>query len=166
MLVMCSQIWTKRMPSFVLRSTSGLWRRRRRKRNRRLFSGRGDGNAKTERRSRWEGLEGKTYISTQTGSAPVREQNNSGLFLAIHFSQIHKRTNFIEQNLKSYFAIFSQKFLDELHDHGQLHSMSAWMEMYPTLSSDIRFANMLGQPGRTAGCRLHTSSWADRKSVV
>uniref|UniRef100_A0A3B4EW03 Pre-mRNA-processing factor 40 homolog A n=1 Tax=Pundamilia nyererei TaxID=303518 RepID=A0A3B4EW03_9CICH len=39
-----------------------------------------------------------------------------------------------------------QKFLDELHDHGQLHSMSAWMEMYPTLSSDIRFANMLGQP--------------------
>lgn len=42
---------------------------------------------------------------------------------------------------------FAQKFLDELHDHGQLHSMSAWMEMYPTLSSDIRFANMLGQPG-------------------
>ncbi|XP_070979044.1 pre-mRNA-processing factor 40 homolog A-like isoform X3 [Oncorhynchus clarkii lewisi] len=39
-----------------------------------------------------------------------------------------------------------QKFLDELHDHGQLHSMSAWMEMYPTVSSDIRFANMLGQP--------------------
>ncbi|KAJ4933253.1 hypothetical protein JOQ06_030086 [Pogonophryne albipinna] len=42
-----------------------------------------------------------------------------------------------------------QKFLDELHDHGHLHSMSAWMEMYPTLSSDIRFANMLGQPGST-----------------
>ncbi|XP_054642410.1 pre-mRNA-processing factor 40 homolog A isoform X2 [Dunckerocampus dactyliophorus] len=42
-----------------------------------------------------------------------------------------------------------QKFLDELHDHGQLHSMSAWMEMYPTLSSDIRFANMLGQTGST-----------------
>ncbi|XP_072300474.1 pre-mRNA-processing factor 40 homolog A isoform X1 [Eucyclogobius newberryi] len=41
------------------------------------------------------------------------------------------------------------KFLDELHDHGQLHSMSAWMEMYSTLSSDIRFANMLGQPGST-----------------
>uniref|UniRef100_H3DGD6 Pre-mRNA-processing factor 40 homolog A n=1 Tax=Tetraodon nigroviridis TaxID=99883 RepID=H3DGD6_TETNG len=39
-----------------------------------------------------------------------------------------------------------QKFLDELHDHGQLHSMSSWMEMYPSLSSDIRFANMLGQP--------------------
>ncbi|XP_056145000.1 pre-mRNA-processing factor 40 homolog A isoform X2 [Lampris incognitus] len=42
-----------------------------------------------------------------------------------------------------------QKFLDELHDHGQLHSMSAWMEMYPTVSADIRFANMLGQPGST-----------------
>uniref|UniRef100_A0A674MX80 Pre-mRNA-processing factor 40 homolog A n=1 Tax=Takifugu rubripes TaxID=31033 RepID=A0A674MX80_TAKRU len=42
-----------------------------------------------------------------------------------------------------------QKFLDELHDHGQLHSMSSWMEMYPSLSSDIRFANMLGQPGST-----------------
>ncbi|RXN00569.1 Pre-mRNA-processing factor 40-like A [Acipenser ruthenus] len=42
-----------------------------------------------------------------------------------------------------------QKFLDELHDHGQLHSMSAWMEMYPTVSSNIRFANMLGQPCST-----------------
>ncbi|XP_018089429.1 pre-mRNA-processing factor 40 homolog A isoform X1 [Xenopus laevis] len=43
-----------------------------------------------------------------------------------------------------------QIFLDELHDHGQLHSMSSWMELYPTISSDIRFANMLGQPGSTA----------------
>lgn len=42
-----------------------------------------------------------------------------------------------------------QKFLDELHEHGQLHSMSAWMEMYPTVSADIRFNNMLGQPGST-----------------
>uniref|UniRef100_A0A3Q2P353 Pre-mRNA-processing factor 40 homolog A n=1 Tax=Fundulus heteroclitus TaxID=8078 RepID=A0A3Q2P353_FUNHE len=42
-----------------------------------------------------------------------------------------------------------QKFLDELHDHGQLHSMSSWMEMYPTLSSDMRFSSMLGQPGST-----------------
>ncbi|CAG09312.1 unnamed protein product, partial [Tetraodon nigroviridis] len=45
-----------------------------------------------------------------------------------------------------------QKFLDELHDHGQLHSMSSWMEMYPSLSSDIRFANMLGQPVVQAVC--------------
>ncbi|XP_063789599.1 pre-mRNA-processing factor 40 homolog A isoform X3 [Pseudophryne corroboree] len=43
-----------------------------------------------------------------------------------------------------------QLFLDELHEHGQLHSMSSWMELYPTVSSDIRFANMLGQPGSTA----------------
>ncbi|XP_069472534.1 pre-mRNA-processing factor 40 homolog A isoform X3 [Ambystoma mexicanum] len=43
-----------------------------------------------------------------------------------------------------------QLFLDELHEHGQLHSMSSWMELYPTLSSDIRFSNMLGQPGSTA----------------
>lgn len=57
--------------------------------------------------------------------------------------------------LNSYLIVLSQKFLDELHDHGQLHSMSAWMEMYPTLSSDIRFANMLGQPGRTAGHSTH-----------
>ncbi|KAM8933532.1 pre-mRNA-processing factor 40 homolog A [Pelodytes ibericus] len=43
-----------------------------------------------------------------------------------------------------------QIFLDELHEHGQLHSMSSWVELYPTISSDIRFANMLGQPGSTA----------------
>ncbi|XP_072274257.1 pre-mRNA-processing factor 40 homolog A isoform X4 [Pyxicephalus adspersus] len=43
-----------------------------------------------------------------------------------------------------------QVFLDELHEHGHLHSMSSWMELYPTISSDIRFANMLGQPGSTA----------------
>ncbi|MEE6489293.1 hypothetical protein FKM82_015527 [Ascaphus truei] len=43
-----------------------------------------------------------------------------------------------------------QLFLDELHEHGQLNSMSSWMELYPTVCSDIRFANMLGQPGSTA----------------
>ncbi|MBN3307462.1 PR40B factor, partial [Amia calva] len=42
-----------------------------------------------------------------------------------------------------------QAFLDELHDTGQLHSMSTWMELYPSVSSDSRFANMLGQPGST-----------------
>lgn len=45
-------------------------------------------------------------------------------------------------------ACISQIFLDELHEHGQLHSMSSWMELYPTISSDIRFTNMLGQPGK------------------
>ncbi|XP_069509983.1 pre-mRNA-processing factor 40 homolog B isoform X2 [Ambystoma mexicanum] len=38
-----------------------------------------------------------------------------------------------------------QNFLDELHETGQLHSMSTWMELYPSVSADIRFANMLGQ---------------------
>ncbi|XP_069436925.1 pre-mRNA-processing factor 40 homolog B isoform X13 [Ovis canadensis] len=42
-----------------------------------------------------------------------------------------------------------QTFLDELHETGQLHSMSTWMELYPAVSTDIRFANMLGQPGST-----------------
>ncbi|KAB1270172.1 Pre-mRNA-processing factor 40-like protein B [Camelus dromedarius] len=39
-----------------------------------------------------------------------------------------------------------QTFLDELHETGQLHSMSTWMELYPAVSTDVRFANMLGQP--------------------
>ncbi|XP_053149813.1 pre-mRNA-processing factor 40 homolog B isoform X1 [Hemicordylus capensis] len=42
-----------------------------------------------------------------------------------------------------------QAFLDELHENGRLHSMSTWMELYPSLSTDRRFANMLGQPGST-----------------
>ncbi|KAM5249561.1 pre-mRNA-processing factor 40 homolog B isoform 7-T7 [Hipposideros larvatus] len=44
-----------------------------------------------------------------------------------------------------------QTFLDELHETGQLHSMSTWMELYPAVSTDVRFANMLGQPGKAAG---------------
>ncbi|XP_071991286.1 pre-mRNA-processing factor 40 homolog B isoform X5 [Engystomops pustulosus] len=42
-----------------------------------------------------------------------------------------------------------QIFLDELHETGQLHSMSTWMELYPSVSTDNRFANMLGQTGST-----------------
>lgn len=44
----------------------------------------------------------------------------------------------------------AQSFLDELHETGQLHSMSTWMELYPAVSTDVRFANMLGQPGKAA----------------
>ncbi|KAM8978186.1 pre-mRNA-processing factor 40 homolog B isoform 6-T6 [Sarcophilus harrisii] len=47
-----------------------------------------------------------------------------------------------------------QTFLDELHETGQLHSMSTWMELYPAVSTDVRFANMLGQPGKAAGLSL------------
>lgn len=32
--------------------------------------------------------------------------------------------------------------------------MSTWMELYPAVSTDIRFANMLGQPGKAAGLSL------------
>lgn len=39
--------------------------------------------------------------------------------------------------------------LDELHEGGKLTSMSLWVELYPTISADIRFSNMLGQPGST-----------------
>ncbi|KAM3935645.1 pre-mRNA-processing factor 40 homolog B isoform 2-T2 [Leptodactylus fuscus] len=42
-----------------------------------------------------------------------------------------------------------QVFLDELHETGQLHSMSTWMELYPSVSTDTRFSNMLGQTGST-----------------
>lgn len=121
------------MPSFVLRSTSGLWRRRRRRRNRRLFWGREDANAKTEKVSRW---------ADRKMSTVWKEPLVSAFFFI-----------FIPHDI----FLFTKKFLDELHDHGQLHSMSSWMEMYPSLSSDIRFANMLGQPGRTGrSCSFNT----------
>ncbi|KAL5006562.1 hypothetical protein ScPMuIL_015368 [Solemya velum] len=42
-----------------------------------------------------------------------------------------------------------QVLLDELHDQGKLNSMSLWMDLYPVISQDIRFSNMLGQPGST-----------------
>lgn len=40
-----------------------------------------------------------------------------------------------------------QALLEELHKDNQIHSMSLWSEMYPTISSDLRFSKMLGQPG-------------------
>lgn len=39
--------------------------------------------------------------------------------------------------------------LDSLHEQGKLTSMSLWVELYPVISGDIRFTNMLGQPGST-----------------
>ena len=41
------------------------------------------------------------------------------------------------------------RLLDELHEGGKLTSMSLWMELYPVISGDIRFSQMLGQPGST-----------------
>lgn len=40
-------------------------------------------------------------------------------------------------------------FLDTLHEDGKLTSMSLWIELYPSISSDLRFSAMLGQPGST-----------------
>lgn len=39
--------------------------------------------------------------------------------------------------------------LDELHKRGKLHSMSLWIDLYPTISADVRFTNIVGQPGST-----------------
>lgn len=83
-LLISSQIWTKRMLSFVLRSTFGLWRRRKRKTNRRLFSGKEDDNAKTEKPSRWDA---KTCIVVDTVSVnSISDQNwlHKKNFVLIH----------------------------------------------------------------------------------
>ncbi|CAJ0943271.1 unnamed protein product, partial [Ranitomeya imitator] len=47
-----------------------------------------------------------------------------------------------------------QVFLDELHETGQLHSMSTWMELYPSVSTDTRFASMLGQTEKVQQCNV------------
>lgn len=39
--------------------------------------------------------------------------------------------------------------LDSLHEDGKLTSVSSWVELYPTISADLKFSAMLGQPGST-----------------
>lgn len=39
--------------------------------------------------------------------------------------------------------------LDSLHEDGKLTSMSTWVELYPTISADLRFSAMLGSTGST-----------------
>ncbi|KAG8182480.1 hypothetical protein JTE90_020398 [Oedothorax gibbosus] len=41
------------------------------------------------------------------------------------------------------------RLLNQLHEAGKLTSMSLWVELYPTISADIRFSNMLTQTGST-----------------
>ncbi|GIY03025.1 pre-mRNA-processing factor 40 homolog B [Caerostris darwini] len=41
------------------------------------------------------------------------------------------------------------RLLNQLHEAGKLTSMSLWVELYPTISADVRFSNMLTQPGST-----------------
>lgn len=38
-------------------------------------------------------------------------------------------------------------FLEELHQQGKLTSISLWKELYPIISTDVRFSALLGQPG-------------------
>lgn len=37
--------------------------------------------------------------------------------------------------------------MNELHEARKLTSMSLWVELYPVISTDLRFSAMLGQPG-------------------
>ncbi|CAL8095974.1 unnamed protein product [Orchesella dallaii] len=57
--------------------------------------------------------------------------------------QEKKRKRRIERKNRDGFI----KLLDELHEQGKLTSMSLWVELYPMISSDPRFSQMLGQPG-------------------
>lgn len=100
-----------------------------------------------------------TFIKEQVSVALKHICDNTGgrvLYIAVFNIYFYSCYTNISKVLKYGFWIcnefvvvvpFPQIFLDELHEHGQLHSMSSWMELYPTISSDIRFTNMLGQPG-------------------
>ncbi|KAG1682607.1 Pre-mRNA-processing factor 40 A [Nymphon striatum] len=56
-----------------------------------------------------------------------------------------KRVKRLQRKNRDLFVLF----LDELHEQGKLTSMSLWHELYTTVSSDVRFTSMLGQPGST-----------------
>ncbi|KAF0288824.1 Pre-mRNA-processing factor 40 B [Amphibalanus amphitrite] len=56
-----------------------------------------------------------------------------------------RRKSRLERKNRDAFAAL----LDELHDQGKLTSMSLWVELYPVISSDVRFSAMLGQSGST-----------------
>ena len=59
-----------------------------------------------------------------------------------------QRIKILFQNLvKIWKILFFKVLLDELHEQGKLHSMSLWMDLYVTISQDLRFNNMLGQSG-------------------
>lgn len=61
--------------------------------------------------------------------------------------RIHEKNRVKRQHRK-----FREAFcalLDELHKQGLINSMSRWMDLFPKISSDDRFLNMLGIPGST-----------------
>jgi len=51
-------------------------------------------------------------------------------------------------------VFFVQIFLDELHASGKLNSMSLWKDLYPVISVEERYRDLLGQPGKA----LHAAS--------
>lgn len=55
-----------------------------------------------------------------------------------------RQRRFQRKNRESFLAL-----LDELGDNGKLNSMSTWVELYPSISADLRFSAILGQPGST-----------------
>lgn len=55
-----------------------------------------------------------------------------------------RQRRFQRKNRESFLAL-----LDELGESGKLNSMSTWVELYPSISADLRFSAILGQPGST-----------------
>ena len=56
---------------------------------------------------------------------------------------------FLHSNLISYITcyVLLQIFLDELHASGRLNSTSLWKDLYPIISVEERYRDLLGQPG-------------------
>ena len=57
--------------------------------------------------------------------------------------------NWLRQDQVINFVVCLQVLLDELHEQGRLNSMSLWMDLFHIVSSDLRFEQMLGQPGES-----------------
>ena len=52
-----------------------------------------------------------------------------------------------DANYMHFYCFIFQALLDELNKSGYLTSMARWMDLYPKINADVRFSNMLGQPG-------------------
>jgi len=61
--------------------------------------------------------------------------------------RIHEK-NRVKRQHRKYREAFCT-LLDELHKQSLINSMSRWMDLFPKISSDERFLNMLGIPGST-----------------
>nr|XP_047142980.1 pre-mRNA-processing factor 40 homolog B isoform X1 [Hydra vulgaris] len=61
--------------------------------------------------------------------------------------RIHEK-NRIKRQHRKHREAFSA-LLDNMHKEGYINSMSRWMDLFPKISDDNRFSNMLGIPGST-----------------